>query len=84
MDPKLVLQILNDAHIPFIQEENKGDRHASNRGFETLKNNLQGGVKIEKMGAFDANDDRVNCNFVFEMYKKVVDGKFVESDLQEK
>ena len=78
MNPKPVLQILNDAHIPSIWEEEKGDRFENNQGLETLKNNLQGGVKIRNMGAVDNN--WIKCKQVLEMYKKVVDGKFVESD----
>ena len=83
MSPKPMLQILNDAHIPSIQEEEKGDRYKSNRGLETLKNNLHGGVEIEKMGAGTYNGP-IKCKYVLEMYKKAVDGKFVESDIQEK
>ena len=78
MDPKLVLQILNDAHIPSIREEREGDIFKSNKGLETLKNNLNGGVEIMNMCASDGG--YIKCKYVLEMYKKVVDGKFVESE----
>ena len=78
MDPKLVLQILNDAHIPSIWEE--GHRYKNNTSLETLKNNLHGGVTIKYMGISDGGEHGIPGKYFFEMYKKVVDGKFVESE----
>ena len=57
-------------HIPEIWEEEKGDRYQSNKWLETLKNNLEGGVEIEDMGAGVGGSD-INCKFVLEMYKKI-------------
>lgn len=83
VDPCLILNSSLDDHWP--QEDDQrdpGKLWSIYRTVENMKNNFKGGDKIE-MFVRDTKFKLIECKYMFEFYKKIENGQFVNKSNNE-
>lgn len=79
----VVFKITLDESIPEEYDGSGGDKYIAATAIETLRNNLTSGVDISDgfMASSRTHPSSfIKCTYVLALYKKVMDGKFVEAE----